>query len=247
MQAVTLEAGNPAANCADGPPAPVATLIGTHRSDPEFMDSANRVDGPPSPVVTLIGVRAHAARVACAPAAWRRVGLLSIDSWSAQRRKWEGERTSDWLRDLAAGRVDVRTSSMVQDWVMQHELVLTDRHKRRVAAVQVSLGLRRILSVSVVTLLIWERLVAVSGAMPRSLHRHLCTGVFVHCHCTTVVPRFLLNAVVQAPVQNADIRRIAGQENPVTSSLTLPAAWRITGGNDVRATGARGLAAEAGR
>lgn len=36
-----------------------------------------------------------------------------------------------------AGRVDVRVGSMVQDWVMQHELVLTDRRKRRMANVQV--------------------------------------------------------------------------------------------------------------
>lgn len=37
----------------------------------------------------------------------------------------------------AAGRVDVRVGTMVRDWVMQHELVLTDRRKRRMANVQV--------------------------------------------------------------------------------------------------------------
>jgi hypothetical protein len=31
---------------------------------------------------------------------------------------------------------------MVQDWVMQHELVLTDRSKRRMANVQVRIPLR---------------------------------------------------------------------------------------------------------
>lgn len=33
--------------------------------------------------------------------------------------------------------MDVRVGSMVQDWVMQHELVLTDQRKRRMANVQV--------------------------------------------------------------------------------------------------------------
>lgn len=37
----------------------------------------------------------------------------------------------------SAGRVDVKVGTMVRDWVMQHELVLSDRRKRRMATVQV--------------------------------------------------------------------------------------------------------------
>lgn len=40
--------------------------------------------------------------------------------------------------DTLIGRVDVKVGTMVRDWVMQHELVLSDRRKRRMATVQVS-------------------------------------------------------------------------------------------------------------